>query len=106
MRKRKIVAIADKLIAEHKILLDDIKKKGQGLYVALRSQHTKTDEPFLGAKSANKLTKISTSKPPTVKELKETFGWTAVSLRDFAYNIEAALLEKTLHQKLRATPLP
>ena len=46
------------------------------------------------------LTKISSSKPPTVTELKTT--WSAVSLQDFPYNIiSAKQLEKVLHQKLQ-----
>jgi len=56
------------------------------------------DGPFLGA-ARSALTKISSSKPPTVTELKTT--WSAVSLQDFPYNISAKQLEKVLHQKLQ-----
>ena len=56
------------------------------------------DEPFLGA-TRSALTKISSSKPPIVTELKRT--WSAVSRRDFSYNISPMQLEKALHQKLQ-----
>ena len=94
-----IDAIANALILGHSDLLDTIVKQKQGVYIALCSQHTKKDEPFMGA-ARSALTKISSSKPPTVTELKTT--WSPVSLRDFPYHISAMQLETALHQKLQA----
>ena len=93
-----IEAIANDLILENSDLFDTIVKRKQGVYIDLCSPHTKKDEPFMGA-VRRALTKISSSKPPTWTELKRT--WSAVSLRDFPYNISAAQLEKALHQNLQ-----
>ena len=97
--QQQIDAIADVVvILEQSDLFDTIVEEDQGVYIALCSQHTKNDEPFLcAARSA--LTKISSSKPPSLRELKIT--WSVVSLRDFSYNISAMQLEKALHQKLQ-----
>jgi len=100
MGKRKIAAIAAKIIVDHKVLLADIKTTGQGVYVALCSETSKDVEPYLGA-GRTALTTIATSSKPTPTKLKKTFGWTAVSLGDFVFNEEAALVEKTLHQELQ-----
>ena len=98
--QQQIDAIADVVvILEQSDLFDTIVEEDQGVYIALCSQHTKKDEPFMGA-ARSALTKISSSKPPTVTELKTT--WSAVSLRDFPYHISAMQLETALHQKLQA----
>ena len=93
-----IEAIADVVILEQSDLLDTTVEENQGVYIALRSQHTKNTEPFMGA-ARSALTKISSSKPPIVTELKRT--WSAVSRRDFSYNISPMQLEQALHQKLQ-----
>ena len=81
-------------------MLDDIKKTGQAVYVALCSDLTKDYEPYQGA-VRTALTKSATGEKPTAMELKNTFGWDHVPLKDFAYNEEASHLEKTLHKKLQ-----
>ena len=49
MRPQELEAIADTLIQEKKVLLDDIKATGQGVYVALCNESTKDREPYKGA---------------------------------------------------------
>ena len=63
------------------------------------AESTKDKEPYVGA-ARYALTTIATGETPTPEELKN-LGWNHVSLRDFAYDEEAAHVEKTLHKKLQ-----
>ena len=92
-------SLLDTIIKEYKVLLDDIKATGQGVYVALCSESTKDTEPYIGV-ARTALNTIETGEKPTPAELKNDFGWDHITLKDFAYNEEAAHLEKTLHKKL------
>eukprot|EP01048_Picozoa_sp_COSAG05_P003005 COSAG05_NODE_133_length_17087_cov_268.363374_6_plen_82_part_00 len=59
MSPQEIEAIGDTIIQENKVLLDDIKATGQGVYVALCTESTKDREPYLGAAHTT-LTTIAT----------------------------------------------
>ena len=106
MSKQKIEALALKIIAKHSKLLKKIKKERLLVYTALCSESTKEFEPFKGAIGAYrkgstlKLTR-SNGKRPTPMDLPKTFGFKAVSLKDFDFNEEAEYFEKTLHRQLQ-----
>ena len=64
------------------------------------TENSKDTEPYIGARR-NALTTIATSSKPTPTELKQTFGWSHVSLGDFDFSYEAKLVEKALHRELQ-----
>ena len=110
MSKKKIEALARNIIAKHSKLLTKIKKERLLVYVALCAESTKAFEPFKGATGAGskggilKLVKKEGPKKgnaPGPMELQKTFGFKAVSLKDFDYNEEARHFEKTIHRQLQ-----
>ena len=110
MSKKKIEALARNIIAKHSKLLTKIKKERLLVYVALCAESTKATEPFKGATSSARRGRIlklakkegtEKGKPPGPMELQKTFGFKAVSLKDFDYNEEARHFEKTIHRQLQ-----
>ena len=110
MSKKKIEALARKIIVKNSKLLTKIKKERLLVYVALCAESTKATEPFKGATGAArkggmlKLVKKEGPKKgnaPGPMELHKTFGFKAVSLEDFDYNEEASHFEKTIHRLLQ-----
>ena len=110
MSKKKIEALARKIIVKNSKLLNKIKKERLLVYVALCSESTKEFEPFKGATGSARRGRIlklakkegtEKGKPPGPMELQKTFGFKAVSLKDFDYNEEAKHFEKTIHRQLQ-----
>ena len=95
-------ASARKILLDNKALFSTIKKKGDGLYVALCTKATKEIEPYKGAVSGAHLTiEKKGKKEPAPMELKNSFGWDHRPLGDFDFNCEAQHVEKTLHRLLQ-----
>ena len=95
-------ASARKILFDNKALFSTIKKKGDGLYVALCSKATKEIEPYKGAVSGAHLTiEKKGKKEPAPMELKNSFGWDHRPLGDFDFHCEAKHVEKTLHRLLQ-----
>ena len=110
MSKKKIEALARKIVVKNSKLLTKIKKERLLVYVALCAESTKATEPFKGATCAARkggmLKLVKKEGPekgnaPGPMELHKTFGFKAVSLEDFDYNEEASHFEKTIHHLLQ-----